>query len=137
LAPQAFPGPGGTKPTYVPNLETPSEQLPVPTLSNFNLPLKCASLLVVKKRKKRLSLYIHLAPAPWIGPMHFKYEKIIFCQNQSSNLWPSADAITSGLRPMTPPEYRPEESYPLNVFKNFSKSENVLVKQVRQFLALP
>jgi len=51
--------------------------------------------------------------------MHFKYEKIIFCQNQNPNQWPSADAIMSGLRPQTLSGHGPEESYPLNIFKIF------------------
>jgi len=51
--------------------------------------------------------------------MHFKYKKIFFGQNQSPNLWPSADAIMSGLRPTTLSGHGPEESYPLNIFKIF------------------
>jgi len=51
--------------------------------------------------------------------MHFKYEKNFLGQNQSPSLWPSTDTIMSGLRPRTPPEYRPEKSYLFKCFQDF------------------
>jgi len=51
--------------------------------------------------------------------MQFKYEKFFLGQNQSPNHWPSTDAIMSGLRPKTLSGHGPEESYPLNILKNF------------------
>ena len=42
------------------------------------------------------------------GPMHFKYEKFFFDQNQSVGLWPPGDNIGSGLRPEVPARHGPE-----------------------------
>jgi len=59
--------------------------------------------------------------------MLFKYEKFFLGQNQSTNLWPSTDAIGCGLRPVVPTGHGPKESYPLNILIIFLSPKRPLL----------
>jgi len=51
--------------------------------------------------------------------MHFKYEKIFLGPKQSLSLWPSADTIGCGLRPLIPEQHGPEGALLLKFFEKF------------------